>query len=85
MSESGYDSNTISIVHNSKEKSISFLKHVDNDYSIHFIDSFQFMAPRLPALATHLITPGFEKFREITKVLLIKNTDFVTHKGVYSY
>lgn len=44
------------------------------------------MASSLSALSsilTNLITPGFEKFREISKVFKSEDMPFVTRKGVY--
>ena len=79
VTELGYDTKTISVIPNSQEKFISFSKYVNNDFSIRFIDSFRFMAPSLSTLATNLLTPGYEKFKETAKQFLPED------KGVYPY
>ena len=85
VTELGYDSKTISVIPNSEEKFISFSKHVTNNFSIRFIDSCRFMASSLSTLASNLITPGFEKFRETAKHFFTEDMKLVTRKGVYPY
>jgi hypothetical protein len=43
------------------------------------------MASKLSTLASNLITPGFEKFRETSKVFAPEDLPLVTRKGVYPY
>ncbi|XP_022173276.1 uncharacterized protein LOC111035801 [Myzus persicae] len=85
VTELGYDTKTISVIPNTEEKYISFLKHVSNIFSIRFIDTFRFLASSLSTLASNVITPGFEKFREISIVFKSEDMPFVTRKGVYPY
>ncbi|CAH1731651.1 unnamed protein product [Aphis gossypii] len=81
----GYDSNTINVIPNSEEKYVSFSKYVNNKFSIRFIDTCRFMASSLSTLSSNLITPGYEKFREIAKVFKPEDMPLVTRKGVYPY
>jgi len=85
VTELGYDTNTISVIPNSEEKFVSFSKYVNNNFSIRFIDTCRFMASSLSTLSSNLITPGYEKFREIAKVFKPEDMPLVTRKGVYPY
>lgn len=71
--ELGFDINKITIITNSDEKLISFLKYVNNDFSIRFIDTYRFMASSLSILASNLIIPELIHFRETSKVFSIED------------
>lgn len=47
VTELGNDTKSISVILNDKEKHISFLKPIINNFSIRFIDSCRFMASKL--------------------------------------
>ncbi|XP_025420172.1 uncharacterized protein LOC112690378 [Sipha flava] len=83
--ELGYDANKITVIPNSEEKFISFSKYISNKFSIRFIDTFRFMATSLSKLATNLLTPRLEKFRETAKHFTNEDMPLVTRKGVYPY
>jgi hypothetical protein len=85
VNELGYDENEIKVIPNSEEKYISFSKYINNTFHIRFIDTARFMASKLSTLASNLITPGFEKFRETSKVFAPEDLPLVTRKGVYPY
>jgi len=55
----GYDTNSISVIPNSKEKFITFSKYISNSFTLRFIDTLRFMASSLSTLSKNLITPGF--------------------------
>jgi len=77
--ELDYDTKSISVIPNTEEKYISFSKYISNTFTIRFIDTFRFMASRLSTLASNLITPGFEKFRETSKMFAPEDMSLVTH------
>ena len=83
--ELGYDTKSITVIPNTEEKYISFSKYTSNTFTIRFIDTFRFMASSLSKLASNLVTPGFEKFREISKVFSTDDLPLVTRKGVFPY
>ncbi|XP_050523883.1 uncharacterized protein LOC126895735 [Daktulosphaira vitifoliae] len=85
VTELGYDDHRISVIPNSEEKYISVTKHVTNNFSIRFVDTFRFMASSLSTLAGNLMTPYFVKFRETAQVFRPEDMPLVTHKGVYPY
>lgn len=67
VTELGYNMKTISVIPNSEEKYISFLKYVTNDFSIHFIVSCQFMTSSL-SVKNLIPSSNFEKFQETVEV-----------------
>ncbi|KAF0755131.1 Uncharacterized protein FWK35_00006368, partial [Aphis craccivora] len=85
ISELGYDTQTINVIPNSKEKFISFSKYVSSTFTVRFIDTFRFMASSLSSLAENLISPGLENFRETAKHFVAGDMSLVTRKGVYPY
>ncbi|VVC45707.1 Ribonuclease H-like domain,DNA polymerase, palm domain [Cinara cedri] len=85
ISELGFDTNTIYVIPNSEEKFISFSKYISNTFTIRFIDTFRFMASSLGKLASNLITPPLENFRETAKHFVTKDMKLVTRKGTYPY
>uniref|UniRef100_A0A2S2NB19 DNA-directed DNA polymerase n=1 Tax=Schizaphis graminum TaxID=13262 RepID=A0A2S2NB19_SCHGA len=78
VTELGYDSKTISVIPNSEEKFISFSKYISNTFTIRFVDTLRFMASSLSTLASNLISPGFEKFRETAKHFSTEDMQLVT-------
>ncbi|XP_050546041.1 uncharacterized protein LOC126908167 [Daktulosphaira vitifoliae] len=83
VTELRYDDQRISVIPNSEEKYISVTKHVTNNFSIRFVDTFRFMA--LSTLAGNLMTPDFVKFRDTAKVFRPEDMPLVTRKVVYLY
>ncbi|KAF0741731.1 Uncharacterized protein FWK35_00024015 [Aphis craccivora] len=85
ITEFGFDTETISVIPNSEEKFISFMKHISSKFTIWFIDTFRFMASSLSSLVENLITQNFENFRETAKHFVSEDMPLVTRKGVYPY
>lgn len=75
-----YGNKSISVIPNSEEKFIFFSKYVTNNFTIRFLETCRYMASSFSILGSNLFTTGFEKFREMMKML-----DLVTRKGVYLY
>ncbi|KAL4123057.1 hypothetical protein QTP88_015289 [Uroleucon formosanum] len=85
ISQLGFDTNSITVIPNSEEKYISFSKYISSNFTVRFIDTFRFMATSLEKLATNMITPLFENFRETAKHFVMEKLPLVTRKGVYPY
>ncbi|KAF0715931.1 Uncharacterized protein FWK35_00026209, partial [Aphis craccivora] len=56
-----------------KKRYVSFSKYINSSFTIRFIDTLRFMAPR------------FEKFRYTAKYFSTQDMSLVTRKGVYPY
>ncbi|KAL4111836.1 hypothetical protein QTP88_015719 [Uroleucon formosanum] len=76
-------------------KFVPCLLHNLSNYDTHFIaaelgydqknDTCRLMASKLSTLATNLITPDLEKFRETAKHFSNEDLKLVTRKGIYPY
>ncbi|CAH1730970.1 unnamed protein product [Aphis gossypii] len=76
---------TISVIHNSEEKYISYSKYINNEFAVRFIDICRFMSSNSANLARNFTTADFCKFREVAKVFTPTEMPLVTRKGVFAY
>eukprot|EP00102_Acyrthosiphon_pisum_P017244 XP_008188546.1 PREDICTED: uncharacterized protein LOC103310883 [Acyrthosiphon pisum] len=85
VTQLGFDTKSINIIPNTKEKFISFTKYISNTFQIRFVDTYRFMSTSLDKLVNNLAKGDTLKFRETRRVFNNNDIELVTRKGVYCY